>query len=150
MGADYKFIWIYTGGEGHQSDGQLFRASELKECIDENTINFPNSDPLSNDDRDIPYYILRDDVFPLRTFLMNPYGRRGLDNDMMVANYRTSRVRRVVENGFGILANRWWCFLGTLEQGHDVVRLLVETSHPPQLTEDRVPCHCKCTGGPGG
>ncbi|XP_046559290.1 protein ALP1-like [Haliotis rubra] len=125
--ADYKFIWIDTGGEGHQSDAQLFGASELKECIDDNTINFPDSDPLPNDDRDTPYYILGDDAFPLRTFLMKPYGRRGLDNDMLVANYRLSRGRRVVENGFGILANRWRCFLGTLEQGPDVVRLLVET-----------------------
>ena len=91
------------------------------------TINLPDSDPLPNDDKDTPYYILGDDAFPLRTFLMKPYGRRGLDNDMMVANYRISRGRRVVENGFGILANRWRCFLGTLEQGPDVVRLLVET-----------------------
>ncbi|XP_046579224.1 protein ALP1-like [Haliotis rubra] len=113
--ADYKFIWIDTGGEGHQSDAQLFGASELKECIDDNTINFPDSDTMTNDDRDTPYYILGDDAFPLRTFLMKPYGRRGLDNDMLLANYRLSRGRRVVENGFGILANRWRCFLGTLD-----------------------------------
>ena len=90
-GADYKFIWIDTGGEGHQSDEQLFGASELKECIGENTINFPDSDPLPNDDMDTPYYILGDDPFPLRTFVMTTYGRRGLDNDVMVANYRISR-----------------------------------------------------------
>ena len=30
VGADYKLIWIDTGGEGHQSDGQLFGASGLK------------------------------------------------------------------------------------------------------------------------
>ena len=129
VGADYKFIRIDTGGEGHQSksDGELFGDSELKECIDDNTIHFPDSDPLPNDDRDTPYYILGDDAFPLSTFLMKPYGRRGLDNDMMVANYRISRGKRVLENAFAILANRWRCFLGTLEQGPDVVRLLVET-----------------------
>ena len=127
MGADYTFIWIDTGGEDHQSDGQLFAASELKECIIDNTINLPNSDPLPNNERDTPYYILEDDVFPMRNFFMKPYGRRGLDNDMMVANYRISRRRRVVENDFLILANRWRCFLDTLEQGPNVVRLLVET-----------------------
>ena len=58
VGADYTFIWIDTGEEGHRSDGQLVGASELKECIDDNTINFPDSDPLPNDDRDTPYYIL--------------------------------------------------------------------------------------------
>ena len=58
---------------------------------------------------------------------MKPYVRMGLDNDMMVANYRLSRGIRVVEYGFRILANRWRCFLGTLEQGPDVERLLVET-----------------------
>ena len=51
VGADYKFIWVNTSGEGHQSDGQLFAASELKECIDDNTIDLPDSDPLPNDDR---------------------------------------------------------------------------------------------------
>ena len=86
VGADYKFIWIDTGGEGHESDGRLFGASELKECIDDNTINFPDSDPLTNDDRDTPYYTQGDDAFLLKTFLMKPYGRMGLDNDMMVAN----------------------------------------------------------------
>ncbi|XP_046562255.1 uncharacterized protein LOC124271222 [Haliotis rubra] len=110
----------------HNSGSVFFNYKELKECIGDNTINFPDSDRLPNDDRDTAYYILGDDAFPLRTFLMKPYGRRGLDNDMLVANYRLSRGRRVVENGFGILANRWRCFLGTLEHGPDVVRLLVE------------------------
>ena len=46
---------------------------------------------------------------------------------MMVTNYIIAMGRRLVENGFGILANRWRCFLGSLEQGPDVVRLLIET-----------------------
>ena len=126
--ADYKFIWIDTGGQGRQSDGQIFGASKLKECIDDHTINFPDEEPLPNDDKDTPYFILGDDAFALRTFLMKPYSRRGLSDEMMVANYRISRGRRVVENGFGIMANRWRCFLGTLEQHPNTVRTLVETA----------------------
>ena len=73
--AEYKFIWIDTGGEGHQSDAHLFGSSELKECINDNPIHFPDSDRLPNDDRNTPYFILGDDAFPLRTYLLKPYGR---------------------------------------------------------------------------
>ena len=59
---------------------------------------------------------------------MKPYGRRDLDNDMMVANYRICKGRRVWwRMCFGILTNRWRCFMGTREGGPGVVRLLVET-----------------------
>ena len=91
VGADYKFIWIDTGGEGHQSDGQLFDASERKEWLDDNTINFRDSNPMPNDNKDTPYYILRDDAFHVKTVLMKPYGKRGLGNDVMVAIYNISR-----------------------------------------------------------
>ena len=48
--------------------------------------------------------------------MMKPLGRRGLPVAKRVFNYRLSRVRRIVENGFGILANRWGCLLTTLQQ----------------------------------
>ena len=104
--SDYKYLWNDVGGYGHMSDVQLFNASELKECLEDNSIGFPLADPLPNDDRPTPYYILGDDAFGLRTYLMKPHAQRQLTKEQRVFNYRLSRGRRIVENAFGILAQR--------------------------------------------
>lgn len=124
--AKYKFIWVDIGGLGSMSDCQIFNASELKECLENCTIGFPESEPLPFDDRDTPYFILGDDAFGLRTFLMKPYSQRGLTKDQRIFNYRISRGRRVVENAFGILAQRFQVLLSTIQLEPDNVRCIVE------------------------
>ena len=51
---------------------------------------------------------------PLRPDLLKPYprGARGhkLPEDQLVFNYRLSHARRIVENAFGILVQRWRVF----------------------------------------
>ncbi|XP_046561640.1 uncharacterized protein LOC124270646 [Haliotis rubra] len=64
---------------------------------------------------------LADDAFALRQYLMKPYSRRGLSEADLIANYRISRARRVMENDFGILANRWQFLLNTSQHGPDVL-----------------------------
>ena len=60
--------------------------------------------------------------------MMKPYGRRNLDQQQKIFNYRLSRARRVVKNASGILALRFQCFLGQMRQEPDTVRLLVEAA----------------------
>lgn len=38
---------------------------------------------------------------------MKPYPQSGLTNERRIYNYRLSRNRRISENAFGIMANRW-------------------------------------------
>ena len=42
---------------------------------------------------------------------MTPHSRIGLCHDERIFIYRLTRARRVVENAFGILANRFQCLL---------------------------------------
>lgn len=65
--ADYKFIWVSVGANGSASDVQLFNYSELRTLIEENNLSMPSPDPLPNDDKFTPYFMIGDDAFPLRT-----------------------------------------------------------------------------------
>ena len=107
---NYKFLWVNIGVPGSESDAGVYRMSTLEPALREGTLGLPPPEPLPGDDRDMPFFIVADDAFALRAWLMKPYAHRNLTKEEEVFNYRTSRARRVVENAFGILANRWRVF----------------------------------------
>ena len=123
----YKFRWVDVGTEGSCSDGQIFNASQLKRRIEDGRIGFPDPAPITQGGRDVPYFILADDAFALKTWLMKPYGRRMLTREERIANYRISRGRRVVENAFGILVSRFRVMRTTIELPPATVREVVLT-----------------------
>jgi len=60
--------------------------------------------------------------------LMKPYGKHTSGHDEHIFNYRLSRVRRVVENAFGILATRFRVFPQPLNINVDNVDAVVMAS----------------------
>ena len=114
------------GSRGSDSDAQICNNSELKEFVEDGTLGLPPPDPLLHDYQDVPYYFLGDDAVALRETMMKPYNPRGLGNEERIFNYRLSRGRRVVENAFGILANRFQVLLTTMQPSPDTVKIIVK------------------------
>ncbi|XP_050295245.1 uncharacterized protein LOC126735303 [Anthonomus grandis grandis] len=56
------------------------------------------------------YVFVGDEAFAMRPDFLKPYNQRELNNEKRIFNYRLSRARRIIENTFGILANRFRIF----------------------------------------
>lgn len=125
--ADYKFLWVHTGGKGSQSDCEIFNQTMLP-SLTRDRMGLPPPAPLPYDDRPTPYFFVGDDAFPLRRYMMKPYSHRFLTHDERIFNYRTSRARRVVENGFGILAGRWRVLHTSMQVQPHIARKVTKAS----------------------
>ena len=119
---DYKFIFVDPGFNGRIGDSGVFRNSFLSRSLEENSLNIPEPSILDDTETVVPYIIVGDDAFPLRPYIMKPYGKRALTVEERIFNYRLSRTRRIVENAFGILANRFRIFWSTMQCRPEVVQ----------------------------
>ncbi|XP_028132028.2 uncharacterized protein LOC114327552 [Diabrotica virgifera virgifera] len=122
--AEYKFLYINVGVNGRMSDGGVFRESSLKKAMERNLLNFPPDQNLPRSNSGVPYVFVCDDAFPLSERIMKPYPSRNLSNDKRIFNYRLSRARRVIENAFGIMSNRFRVLLSTINLGPDKVETI--------------------------
>jgi len=76
---------------GRCSDGGVFKASEMDKKILNDELNFPKLSAISENYKNIPYYIVADEAFPLQTSMMRPYPGRGkskLPIKEAIFNYR--------------------------------------------------------------
>lgn len=143
---EYKFIWASVGAPGSHSDGGIFKNSSLYAKLEEGRLGLPRPEPLPGQRRPLDYYFVGDDAFALAPWLMKPFPLRQLTRPQRLFNYRLSRARRIVENGFGILVCQWRCLatrLGLLPENARTVTKACLTLHnllrirrgPPQPGE---------------
>ena len=114
----YKFKFIDFGEYGSNCDTNVFKHSALGEAFVNGKLNIPGPKKLPADDGPaVPHCLIGDEAFPQRKDFMRPYPKpRGnvkfrIPRCEMIYNMRLSRARNVVENAFGILAQRWRIFM---------------------------------------
>lgn len=111
--ADYRFVTVDVGAYGRNSDGGIFRSSQLGKQLQAGTLNVPENKPLPETNTVLPHVIVGDEAFPLLPNVMRPFPLPQTANNEAnkIYNYRHSRARRVSENAFGILSKKFRVFL---------------------------------------
>jgi hypothetical protein len=113
VGANYNFIVIDVGFFfGRSIDGGIFSHSAQGKHMENSSLHIPPDSCLPANNIEVSVVIVRDEAFPLKTYLMRPYpGHQSSGNDFMTYfNNQLSRARRVSENAFGILAQKFRIF----------------------------------------
>ena len=108
--AKYCFTFADIGGFGSTNDASVLSNSVFGQAFEQHPTELNLPSPPLHGDKDLPYVIVGDDIFPLKPWLMKPYPGKNLDQYQTIYNYRLSRARRTIENAFGILAAKWRIF----------------------------------------
>uniref|UniRef100_A0A3P9HU25 DDE Tnp4 domain-containing protein n=1 Tax=Oryzias latipes TaxID=8090 RepID=A0A3P9HU25_ORYLA len=121
--ADYRFLVVDVGSYGSKSDGGIFANSGLGKALRDGTLNVPPPSELPGAPElgKVNHVTVADEAFPLKPYLLQPYPGRRLPTDKRIFNYRLSRARRISENVFGILSQRFRVFQRTLQVQPSVV-----------------------------
>ena len=109
-GPGYEYIYSDIGSNGRMNDSGSWNSSDLRRNIADNCLNIPAPTPLPLGYIRIPYVFVGDDAFALKSYMMKPYPQTNLTPEKRVYNYHHSRARRISENLFGIVANKWRIF----------------------------------------
>jgi len=115
--ANYKFIAVDVVSYGKKSDGGINANSNLGKALEQYKLHVPKDKNLPGTQCPVPYVILTDEAFPLKTYLLRPYSGSIINGDLQkqVFNYRLSRATRVSENAFGNLVQKFRIFFRSIK-----------------------------------
>ena len=91
---NYEFTLVDVGDAGRQSNGGVYKCSNLGFAIDNNLLNIPKPDVLDNsiNSKTYPYVFVADDALQLQTYMLKPYAQQTNDNNVESVNNATSYV----------------------------------------------------------
>ena len=126
--ARYCFTAVDVGEYVSNNDSGILRNSKMGRRFENDEMSIPESEKILEDDLELPYFFVRNEIFPLQTWLMRLFPGKALINEMhKIFNYCLSRARRILEKKFGILVPSWRIFLKPIDVRPENVQKLVLT-----------------------
>lgn len=109
--ASYRFLMVDVVGYGKDSDGSIMVNSKFYQRIENGSLELPTEIKLPNSNVLTLFVFIKDEVFPLRNYLMRPFPRKCQEkcqeNEKRYYNYRHARARMTIECAFGIVSSKF-------------------------------------------
>lgn len=122
INANCEFIMVDVGKNGKFSDGSVIEQTHFYEKLKENQLKLPENHETKEG---LNFAFVTDEAFTLHDNILRPYSQEALTKERKVFNYRLARARRVAENAFGLLANRFRIFRTTINLSPHKIELVV-------------------------
>ena len=123
--AKYRFLWNSVGATGNTHDSTLFQSTDIYEKLTDGKLHFEKAHKVK--ECAVPPLILGDGAFPLKAWLMKPFGSANVTEMQRNFNYRLSRARMVTECAFGLLKSRWRVLHRRCESAKDTTKCMALT-----------------------
>ncbi|KAG0443251.1 hypothetical protein HPB47_015125 [Ixodes persulcatus] len=72
-----RFLYVEVGHHGSESDGGIFARSKIQQPIVSGEQGLPSPTAVG-EEGELPYYLVGDEAFPLKPYLMRPYPRKSM------------------------------------------------------------------------
>ncbi|XP_054843778.1 uncharacterized protein LOC129335367 [Eublepharis macularius] len=112
--ASGRFIDAEVGWSGKNHDAFVFSHSAFCLAMDAGSL-VPGNPCLDLDGVLVPPLVIADGAYPMRPWLMKPYGRSAVAEHHRNFDRRLCRARNTVERCFGRLKSRWRCLSRRLQ-----------------------------------
>ena len=71
--AKYCFTFVDIGQYGSGNDSRVLKLSHMGKCFKDNSLNVLEGSKIPGKDVELPYFLVGDEIFPLKIWLMRPY-----------------------------------------------------------------------------
>lgn len=122
--ADYIFVAVDISSYGSTCDSPFGKAMDIGNLHLPPPKILPGADHLGS----LPLIFVGDEAFPLKPNLLRPYPGKQLPEDRRIFNYRLPRARRISENAFGLLVQRWRIYQRRLQVEPDNAVIIIKAT----------------------